>query len=259
MIYLPHRYPPSYSRDLPPDSVELEYRTRAGRQVAFYIAPRQEPDRPPNHLWVMFGGNAAVALGWLHLIDAAPDRRVGFLLIDYPGFGKCEGQATRDAIRESTEAALSALAWQLRVRTQDFEGRMSALGHSLGSAVALEFSPHHELERVILLSPFTSMCDMARHYIGWTLDLFVQERYDNQARLAELADINPRPSVIIIHGDADTVVPVWMGRELARRYPDWIIYHEIHRGTHHSFMTTDQALILSEMFPPDHEKMKDIQ
>jgi hypothetical protein len=40
------------------------------------------------------------------------------------------------------------------------------------------------------------------------------------------------PAVTIIHGDADEVVPVSMGRTLAQSFPTMITYHELPGGTH---------------------------
>jgi pimeloyl-ACP methyl ester carboxylesterase len=38
--------------------------------------------------------------------------------------------------------------------------------------------------------------------------------------------------VTIVHGDADEVVPVAMGRALAQAFPAMITYHELSGATH---------------------------
>ena len=53
-------------------------------------------------VWVLFGGNAGLALDWLGLLTQVNSPGVGFLLIDYPGYGACEGSASPETIRSST-------------------------------------------------------------------------------------------------------------------------------------------------------------
>lgn len=249
-MYYPRAYHSSDFEHIPSSVIQLHYRVDGTPQVVFYVQPLQQPQSPPDRLWVMFGGNGSVALGWLPLLSHAYAPRAGFLLFDYPGFGLCQGTPTRRTILDSSEQALLALAGVLKVDPNYFEGRIGLVGHSLGCAAALQFAPHHDLDRIVLLSPFTNMVDIARHIVGWPLCNFVLDRFDNRARLSDLARRRPRPGLIIIHGDADPVVPVRMGRELAALYPDWITYHEVHRANHVSFMTKQRDLVLSAMFAP---------
>lgn len=247
LIYFVRRYDSASLTRLPKNTKALTYETLAGRQVAFYVMPREDPDRFPDKLWVLFGGNGAMALEWEDIIQGYPDSRTGFLLIDYPGFGACQGHPNRLNILQSSELALVALADHLGVKPERFEGRMCVMGHSLGSATALQFAPGHQVERIILLAPFTNMVDIAEYMVGWPLCQFVPDRFDNMARLAELALQHPRPAVVIIHGARDPIVPVGMGRRLAALYPEWIEYHELPKANHQSFFQDEKALIYRVM------------
>lgn len=244
LMYFINRYPGAYRSHLTPNIQEITFQTRSGRQVAFYVTPRLEPRRPPERLWMVFGGNGALALGWLPLLRDAPDPRDGFLLLDYPGFGACQGVPNRTTIRESSERGLEALAAHLGVAPASFEGRLSLLGHSLGCATALQFAPAHRIERIVLLAPFTTVVAVAERMVGWPLCYFVPDNYDNEARLAEVAKLTPRPTVAIVHGARDSVVPVEMGRRLAGRYPDWITYQEVSLADHNSLLGRDRAAVL---------------
>jgi pimeloyl-ACP methyl ester carboxylesterase len=53
---------------------------------------------------------------------------------------------------------------------------------------------------------------------SWVSRLLI-ESYDNRANLAEVARLNPETRVAIFHGTDDDVIPVRMGRELAREFP----------------------------------------
>ena len=109
LIYHPRPYTPVVLAALPPHLVEIAYDTAQGSQVAFYLPPHDSPTHAPEALWVLFHGNASLALDWLVHLPRGLKTQKGFLLIDYPGYGKCTGRSSRDAIIASFEAALQTL------------------------------------------------------------------------------------------------------------------------------------------------------
>jgi hypothetical protein len=66
----------------------------------------------------------------------------------------------------------------------------------------------------VLVSPYTSMTDMARPLVGPLAPLLVPDRFDSQARAPSV-----ELPVVVIHGTADDLVPFEMGQALARRFP----------------------------------------
>lgn len=104
---------------------------------------------------------------------------------------------------------------------------LNVLGWSLGAATALQFATHARVERLILAAPFTSTMDMGRMMVNPLLNALAWHRFDNRARLAELARRPDRPEVVIMHMDKDAIVPVDMGRALAREFAGWVRYREL--------------------------------
>src|SRR4029453_13916521 len=88
LIYHPRPYAPVVLAALPPHLVEIAYDTAQGPQVAFYLPPYHRPKHPPEALWVLFHGNGSLALEWLENLHLDLKTHTGFLLIDYPGYGK---------------------------------------------------------------------------------------------------------------------------------------------------------------------------
>ncbi len=261
LIYYPPPggYQPSYAVGLPEGTVELEYTTDDGRQVAFYVPPTEsDPKQLPTVLWVMFNGNASLAQDWLDLIESASRTDTGFLLVDYPGYGLCEGSPTRKGILRNIDASYLALADHLGTTTKNLEPHTRAFGFSLGAAVALEFAVRHPPKHVVLLASFTSMQDMARIVVGPVIKHLLIDRFDNRARLAELAALPNPPRVDLFHGTQDDVIPFAMGEELAAAHPSMITFHPI-EGSDHNWLPNiagDQIRkVMTTTFDPEDQKV----
>jgi hypothetical protein len=214
LVYHPRSYDESYAYAFPADGTEINYRVGAGKYSAYYLPGGKSL---PNRIWLAFCGNGSLALDWTTILRDYPWNGDAFLLIDYPGYGKNGGYATIASTRASADAALSALATRLN-RTED-QLRLCAIGHSLGSAVALDFAARHNVERIVLIAPFTTLREEAASIFGgWVSGLLI-ESYDNRANLADTIKRNPKTQVAIFHGTNDEVIPVRMGRELSRQFP----------------------------------------
>jgi len=231
LIYHPRPYAPIVLAALPRYLVEIAYDTVQGPQVAFYL-PHDSPTPAPKALWVFFHGNGSLALEWLEYLPPGLKTHTGFLLIDYPGYGKCTGRSSRDAIIASFEAALHTLQQRYPAVRPAVERSLNVLGYSLGAAAALELATRHTTQHIVLLAPFTSMHDIASHMVVWPITALLRERFDNLQALTTLAQRPVPPAVTIVQGDADEVVPVAMGRALAQSLPAMITYHELPGATH---------------------------
>ena len=232
LIYHPRPYAPVVLAALPPHLVEIAYDTAQGPQVAFYLPPHDSPTHAPEALWVLFHGNGSLALEWLEHLLPGLKTHTGFLLIDYPGYGKCTGRSSRDAIIASFEAALHTLQQRYPAVRPAVERSFNVLGYSLGAAVALELATRYPTQHIVLLAPFTSMYDIASHMVVWPITALLRERFDNLQALTTLAQRPVPPAVTIVHGEADEIVPAAMGRALAQSFPAMITYHELPGVTH---------------------------
>jgi len=234
MIYHPRPY--GATEPSPPAGLlTVEYATSQGRQTAFYLPPRT--GTVAENLWLMLGGNGSLAIDWLDFLRDFPDAHSGFLLLDYPRYGYCHGKPSPKTILESAEAALSTLATKLGEDPVEIRNRLQVMGHSLGTAAALLYAGRHPVKRLVLISPFTSLKDMAALIVGPLLSQTLLHDYDNRARLREVLAREPAVPVTIIHGNHDKVVPVAMGRELSGSSSK-IDYLEIERGDHNYLLVT---------------------
>ena len=230
IIYHPQPYHEGSKRTLEKHGgVALEYVTGQGRQVAHYIAAR---DGSTGRIWMCFAGNGSRALDWLAFRNEW-DASFGCLMIDYPGYGDCAGKPNPKSIRESSQAAVVALAGHLQLTPEMLQPRLAVLGHSLGCAAGLMAAEDQGVKKVVLISPFTTMTEMGRRLLGWPLCYLNLHRFDNRKSLASV--VKQGALVTIFHGTSDEVIPISMGRELAAVYPSAVTLHE-ETGQDHNFI-----------------------
>jgi uncharacterized protein len=212
----------------------LDYRTAQGRQTAWLIAPANQ--LPMGKLWVVCGGNGTLALEMERICRSTPLVGDAFLLVDYPGYGECEGDANPKAIRENLQSAVALAVRELKLDPAKLPERVCALGHSLGAAVALLAVEEFHLRRAVLYAPFTSTKDMATHMLGLKLEGPPQHFFDNRNGLGELQRNKGR--AWILHGTADNVIPITMSQKLAAEFPQTVTLKALPAGRHNDLHTT---------------------
>jgi uncharacterized protein len=223
---------------------EVKFRTRQGNQAAFFFR-HEHRETTPENLWLLFGGNGDVALEWLRLVRSFPGHRTGFLLIDYPGYGICEGRPNPQTILENSECALEALLEQKRWELG--ADSLCILGHSLGGAAALQYSAKYAVRKILVLSTFTTMDDMVRAQIRVPLGRLLRHRFDNIASLKTILSQNQVPEICILHGQADEIIPPKMRRALAQLDPSRIKFAEVPGAGHSDIVQMALPLIRLEI------------
>ena len=230
LIYFPRPYAPGVTARWVAETKgkAIDFTTSQGRQRAFL----QGNLKDPRNLWIVCGGNATVALDWSGWIASHAPREDAWLLVDFPGYGDCEGAPNPARIRETMKTVIPLASRAIGWPAEPDPARLRFFGHSLGGAACLIAASEFGIQRGVLLSPFTSTMDMAREMIGLPIGFLVIHRFDNRARLAELAARGPG-LVIVLHGSDDEVIPVSMGRELAADRPDVVRFTAV-PGTRHN-------------------------
>ena len=171
-----------------------------------------------------------VALDWVTFFVEFAHPRAGVLLVDYPGYGICDGYPDPTSILENSEAALAALFAQRHWRSG--AEALSVFGHSLGGAAALQFAVRNHVRRIIAVSTFTTMDAMVRATIRVSLGSLLQHRFDNLDALRLILLRQEPPEIFLFHGEADELVPLEMGWTLAHLEPGRIRFTAVPRANH---------------------------
>lgn len=229
----------------------VEFTTDQGKQVAFYQPPAGGPTRealPPEDLWFVYCGNGSRVLDLAPIFQGLPDAAEasrGVLLLDYPGYGSCEGKPSPASTLASGRAALTAL-WALKGWSGEPDARTAFhfLGHSLGCAGTLQLAAGlGRAGSVVLMSPFTSMRDMANARVTPVFSWLLHHNFDNRASLQTVLKASPEARVTLVHGVKDTAIPVEMSRQLAAAHEGKISLIELPDADHNDFVFDQLPLI----------------
>ncbi|MBI4611189.1 MAG: alpha/beta hydrolase [Candidatus Rokubacteria bacterium] len=148
---------------------------------------------------------------------------LGVFIFDYRGYGRSDGRPGEAGLYRDARAARAAL-----IREGPSAERIVYFGRSLGAAVAVELAlAAPPPPALILETPFLSVAAMANRVLPGAGLLF-KSRYDSLGRIGQL-----RSRLLILHGDADEVVPHEHGRRLFEAAPEPKAFYTI-RGAHHN-------------------------
>jgi len=151
------------------------------------------PGAPGAPLVLYFGGNAEDVSWMLGETDAAPT--VGWLLVDYRGYGASEGSPSEAAL------AADALLWFDKFSSPS--KKIYVLGRSLGSGIAVRLAAERRVDAVILVTPFDSMVAVGkRHYPFLPVSLLLRHRFDS----ATLAPKISAPLLCLV-AKRDSIIP----------------------------------------------------
>jgi fermentation-respiration switch protein FrsA (DUF1100 family) len=141
-----------------------------------------------------------------HRVDhAASVKEAGsaILVLDYRGYGRSEGRPTEQGLYQDADAAYDEL-----IRRGYPPSRIILHGESLGTAVATELASRRQCAALVLESPLASLSRMATQVVP-VLGPILAHGFNTERRIREV-----RVPLLIIHGDADEIVPFSQGRSV---------------------------------------------
>jgi len=156
--------------------------------LKIWVVPREGP-----RAILYFGGNGEdVAFNLPGFSAAFPGHSL--YLVNYRGYGGSSG--------EPTEAGLHADAAAIFDHVRQQHADISVIGRSLGSGVATRLASVREVRRLVLVTPFDSLVNVARGSMKlFPVALLMRDRYDSAAQAPAI-----RAPTLLVVAERDELV-----------------------------------------------------
>ncbi|MGZ8408725.1 MAG: alpha/beta hydrolase [Hyphomicrobium sp.] len=185
-----------------PNVAERELEMADGTRVLTWWGAAK-PGRPT---LLYFHGNGGSFVTRSERIRKYMAHGYGLVMMTYRGFGGSAGTPSEKA------NVADALQVYDAVRASGVSpSEIVVYGESLGSGVAVQVAAQREVGGVILDAPYTSIVDLATlHYPYLPARWLMTDRYETLQSAGRV-----KAPVLIVHGEADDVIPVEMSRRVA--------------------------------------------
>jgi uncharacterized protein len=170
---------------------------------------------------IYFGGNAEdVRHSLPGLATAFPDRAL--YAMNYRGYGGSTGKPS--------EAALIADARVLFDRVHADHPKIIVIGRSLGSGVAVHLASERQVERLILVTPYDSIANLAAaHFPYFPVRWLLTDKFESW-RYAQKITTPTR----LIAAQNDEVIPLASTQALYRHFPQSLVTLTVIPGVSHN-------------------------
>jgi len=191
---------------LPSNVQEIFIETEDRVKIQSYFIP----DKSSNKILIYFHGNGGNICSRLPDLIRINNFGINVLGVSYRGYGKSQGEPSEEGIYTDGKAALTYAVQSLGFSVSN----IIILGRSIGTAVAINTSQNLNIAGLILVSPLSSGKDMAKEMgLGW-LSWIAGSSFDNLSKAK-----NIKSPVLIIHGEADEVIPINLGEKVYNALP----------------------------------------
>lgn len=178
-----------------PKLVETVFETEDGARLIVWKAAAAA-GRPTVYY---FPGNAG----------ALKDRADRFATLIEDGYGLV-APAYRGSSGSTGAPEESVLVADALALAATFDGPLILYGESLGAAVAIRLAADGIGDAVVLEAPFTTLGDLVEvQFPAESLGGFLTQRWDSLTAVTGV-----RQPMLVIHGEADRIVPIEMGRSI---------------------------------------------
>lgn len=216
LIFYPHRAVTS-------DQAEVVWLQNEGERLKIWHLPRESQTA-----LIYFGGNAEdVSLNIACYTTLFPD--LSLYLMNYRGYGGSSGQPSEKGLYSDSTALYEFVSASY--------DRVIVMGRSLGTAVAVRLASKVEVDGVILVTPYSSMTDLARHYYQFLpVRRLLKDRFE-AVRYAPDVDA----PVLALLAQHDDIIPAEISNRLIEAFKNGITQRVIIEGTSHN--TIDSSTV----------------
>ena len=208
----------------------LNLTTADGEQLRAW---RLLQEAPRAHV-LYFHGNGGNLSVWLPILQSLHRRGITVLAVDYRGYGESSGAPSEQGLYRDADAVLE----HFRAGQEDDGVPVLYWGRSIGGPVAAYAASVRPPDGLVLESSFSSMRSAIRtNPVLLLLSVFSSYRFPTAEFLTRY-----KGPVLVLHGDADSVVPYSRGEETTStesRSPK--TFYRIRGGDHNEAEPRDEG------------------
>lgn len=165
-----------------------------------------------NKLIIFFHGNAEdIGISYEMLDHLRASLKCNILAVEYPGYGIYNemdmGNTQATGPSEDKIFSDARLVYHFALTKLDAKD-IIVLGRSLGSGPATYLASHYKLGGLILMSPYTSIRNVAYTKVGM-LSYVLSDQFNNLSRIGKV-----ECPTFIVHGQKDTLIPIEQAHSL---------------------------------------------
>lgn len=179
---------------------------------------------------IYFGGNAEnVAWNIPVFSSVFPERTV--YLVNYRGYGGSTGKPT--------ESGLFADAGEIYDQLKTRHTSVSVIGRSLGSGVAVYLASVRDVKKMLLITPFDSIENVAKKQFPiFPVSLLLEDKYDSLSRAGKIT-----AATLVLIAEHDEIVPRENSEALVAAFNPSVVQVKILANTNHNFSSTAQEYL----------------
>jgi fermentation-respiration switch protein FrsA (DUF1100 family) len=186
-----------------PVTEKIWLQTRSGKVESWYLPPTESDNQAPSPVVIFAHGNAERIDFCVQELTPFTQWGVGVLLVEFPGYGRSEGNPSQQTIAETFTAAYDTITQRRDVDPH----RVILYGRSIGGGAVCTLLKKRPTAALILMSTFTSIRSFAKRYLAPSF--LIRDPFDNLTAVS-----NYRGPVLIFHGEHDEVIPYHHGQTL---------------------------------------------
>ncbi len=175
--------------------------TEDGERLVAWWRPPPSEGAP---VFLFFDGNGGRPQIWEGRWRRIVEGGAGFLAVYYRGYSGSTGTPSEQGLYRDARAGYDWLS-----KRGYAPNDIIIHGFSLGSGVAARLASERPARALILEAPFTGVDDVAAERVSPLARLVIGDRFASREVIGAVA-----MPILIVHGDADTVVPFTQGQRL---------------------------------------------
>jgi len=177
---------------------------------------------------IFYGGNAERIDQYIQPYrNLFPDHAI--YLVNYRGYGESDGHPTEKSL------FADALAIFDQVKTK--HKRIDLVGKSLGSGVAVYVAAHRNIHKLVLITPYDSILNVARvHYPIFPIGILLKDKFESWKYAGRI-----KAPTLILSAENDRTIPAASTNNLAAHIKPALLTMEQIKGVDHNSISDNQA------------------